>query len=133
MGKETIAIHVWYVSITRSKWSEIFGSRLAFSPALVSPIYKILFFGSKLIAVICMKYIINTAQNDQSIILMTLHKRWSFPLRISSVNVTKFAGTHGFRHIYWRNPPWKTSFFEQCDSKYNCLVTITASSYYHII
>ena len=36
----------------------------------------------------------------------TLHKKWSFPLRISSVNVTKF----GFGHIYWRNPWWKTSF-----------------------
>ena len=34
----------------------------------------------------------------------TLHKKWSFPLRISSVNVTKSAGTCGFGHIYWRNP-----------------------------
>ena len=37
----------------------------------------------------------------------TLHKKWSFPLRISSVNVTKF----GFGHIYWKYPWWKTSFF----------------------
>ena len=29
-----------------------------------------------------------------------LHKKWSFPLRISSVNVTKSAG---FGHIYWRS------------------------------
>ena len=36
--------------------------------------------------------------------LYTLHKKWSFPLRISSVNVTKFAGNYGFGHIYWRNP-----------------------------
>ena len=34
----------------------------------------------------------------------TLHKKWSFPLRISSVNVTKSAGICGFSHIYWRNP-----------------------------
>ena len=34
----------------------------------------------------------------------TLHKKWSFPLRISSVNVTKSAGNWGFGHIYWRNP-----------------------------
>ena len=27
----------------------------------------------------------------------TLHKKWSFPLRISSVN-------GGFGHLYWRNP-----------------------------
>ena len=42
-----------------------------------------------------------------------LHKKWSFPLKISSVNVTKFAGNCGFGHIYWRNPEWKTSFFVQ--------------------
>ena len=42
---------------------------------------------------------------------MTLLKRWSFPLRISSVNVTKSAGICGFDHIYWRNHYWKTSFF----------------------
>ena len=33
-----------------------------------------------------------------------LHKKWSFPLRISSVNVTKSAGKCRFSHIYWRNP-----------------------------
>ena len=34
---------------------------------------------------------------------MPLHKKWSFPLRISSVNVTKSAGNCGFDHIYWKN------------------------------
>ena len=34
----------------------------------------------------------------------TLHKKWSFPLGISSVNVTKFAVSCGFAHIYGRNP-----------------------------
>ena len=34
----------------------------------------------------------------------TLHKKWSFPLRISSVNMTKSAGNCKFGHIYWRNP-----------------------------
>ena len=34
----------------------------------------------------------------------TLHKKWSFPLRISSVNVTKPIGNCGFGHIDWRNP-----------------------------
>ena len=33
-----------------------------------------------------------------------LHKKWNFPLRISSVNVTKSAGNCGFGHIYRRNP-----------------------------
>ena len=31
-------------------------------------------------------------------------KKWRFQLRISSVNVVKFAGNCGFDHIYWRNP-----------------------------
>ena len=34
----------------------------------------------------------------------SLQKKWSFPLRISSVNVTKSVGNCGFGHIYWRNP-----------------------------
>ena len=42
-----------------------------------------------------------------------LHKKWSFLLRISSVNVTKSAGKCGFGHIYWKNSQWKTSFFVQ--------------------
>ena len=45
----------------------------------------------------------------------TLHKKWSFPLRISSVNVTKFAVSCGSGHIYCRNPSWKTLFFMQCE------------------
>ena len=43
----------------------------------------------------------------------TLHKKWSFPLRISSVKVTISAVSCRFGHIYWRNPKWKTSFFVQ--------------------
>ena len=42
--------------------------------------------------------------------LMTLHKKWSFPLRISLVNMAKSAVYCGFGHIRWRNPQWKTSF-----------------------
>ena len=38
-------------------------------------------------------------------------KKWSFPLRISSINVTKSAGNCRSGHIYWRNLYWKTSFF----------------------
>ena len=34
----------------------------------------------------------------------SLHKKWSFPLRIFPVNVTKFAVSCVFGHIYWRNP-----------------------------
>ena len=32
----------------------------------------------------------------------SVHKKWSFPLRISSVNVTESTGICGFGHIYWR-------------------------------
>ena len=39
-----------------------------------------------------------------SVSFCSLHKKWSFPLRISSINVTKFAEKCGFSHIYWGNP-----------------------------
>ena len=45
---------------------------------------------------------------------LAFHRKWIFPLRASSVNVTKSAENCGFGHIYWRNPKWKTSFFVQC-------------------
>ena len=45
----------------------------------------------------------------------TMHKQWSFSLRISSVNVTKSAFSCGFGHIYWRKPHWKILFFVQCN------------------
>ena len=49
-------------------------------------------------------------------IFITLHKKWSFPLIISSVNVPKSPGNNGFGHIYWKNAQWKTSYFEQCQN-----------------
>ena len=39
--------------------------------------------------------------------------KWSFPLRISLVNVTGSAGNCGIGHIYWGHLYWKTSFFVQ--------------------
>ena len=44
----------------------------------------------------------HTSENFQ-LHLQTLHKKWSFPLRISTVSVTKSAVFCGFGHIYWRN------------------------------
>ena len=35
---------------------------------------------------------------------ISLHKKFTFPLRISSVNMTKSAGNCRFGYIYWRNP-----------------------------
>ena len=40
----------------------------------------------------------------------TLHKKWNFPLMISSVNVTKSSGDDAFGQICWKNPWLKTSF-----------------------
>ena len=34
-------------------------------------------------------------------VAITLYKKWSFPLRISSVNVTKSAISFGFLWIWW--------------------------------
>ena len=66
--------------------------------------------------------IMNIKTLTASVVLLlaatTLHKKWSFPLNISSVNVTKSAVFRGFVHIYWRSPSWKTSFFVQCYSKF---------------
>ena len=53
-------------------------------------------------------------QWGKQLINSVLHKKWSFPLRNSSVNVTKSTVSFGFGHSYWRNPYWKTSFFVQC-------------------
>ena len=39
-----------------------------------------------------------------AVLQLSLHKKWSFPLRISSLNVTKSAVSSVFGHIYWRNP-----------------------------
>ena len=51
---------------------------------------------------------------------LTLHKKWSFPLKISSVNVTKSAVSCKCGHNYWRNPRWKTSFFVQWKISITC-------------
>ena len=50
----------------------------------------------------------------QSLIISALHKEWSFPVRIFSVNMTKSTVSSGFDHIYWRGLYWKTPFFVQC-------------------
>ena len=55
----------------------------------------------------------NNWASKPSSFLPSLHKRWSFPLKISSVIVTKSAVSCVFGYIYWRNPCWKISFFMQ--------------------
>ena len=64
--------------------------------------------------IILKKILYSKAQLAHRCNVLALHKKWSFSLWISSVNVTKSAGNYGFDHIYWRNSWWKTSFFVQC-------------------
>ena len=40
-----------------------------------------------------------------------LDKKWSFPLRVSLVNVSKSAVFCGFFHIYWRNLKWENFIY----------------------
>ena len=51
-------------------------------------------------------YILNCKKSQSKTSLffeLPLHKKWSFPLWISSVIVTKYAVYCGFGRIYWRN------------------------------
>ena len=50
---------------------------------------------------------------DFWLVYQSLHKKWSFLIRISSVNMAKSTVSGGFGHINWRNALWKTSFFVQ--------------------
>ena len=51
---------------------------------------------------------VNTSAVQPEILHCT--KKWSFPVKISLVNVTKFE----FGHNCWRNSEWKTPFFVHC-------------------
>ena len=52
---------------------------------------------------------------------LLLQKNWSFPLKVPSLNVTKFAVSCGFGRIYWRKPWWETLFFAQCSPDFSSL------------
>ena len=70
-------------------------------------------------------------------IILSMHTKWSFWTRISSVNVTRSAAFCGFGHIYWRNPWCKTLFFVRClsCSKSNMFLMMVISVYvfhYHL-
>ena len=59
---------------------------------------------------VCTKWVISH-HLSRLILIRIVQKKWSFPLRISSVYVNKSAWNCRFGHIYWRNSQWKTSFF----------------------
>ena len=56
---------------------------------------------SSLLEILLMKKSWNTISWEQ---YKHCTKKWSFPLRISSVNVIISSISCGFGHIYWRNP-----------------------------
>ena len=69
---------------------------------------------------------------------ITLHRKWSFLFRISSLNLSKSAVSCGFGHICWRNPYWKSSFFvlrlSAISSKYDfCIRNISNDIYLNSI
>ena len=47
------------------------------------------------------KKVLNTNSFSEKV---TMHKKGSFPLRISSVNLTRSVDNCGFGHIYRKNP-----------------------------
>ena len=59
-------------------------------------------------------------QWGKQLINSALHKKWSFPLRNSSVNVTKSTVSFRFGHSYWRNPYWKLHFL--CSAGFTILL-----------
>ena len=63
---------------------------------------------------------------------MTLHKKSSFPLRISSVDVTRSARNCRFGHIYWRNRQWQCEWLvtEYCNHSVSfiCLLHVNCRS-----
>ena len=52
-------------------------------------------------------------RKDFCFYVLTAQKKWSFPLRISPVNVTKSAVSSGFGHICWRILNGELHFFVQ--------------------
>ena len=64
----------------------------------------------------------NQKNPPQQIAPQTLHNKWSFPLRIFSVNVTKSEISSGFGHIYWKYPNEKLHFFVQWNIYFSVFV-----------
>ena len=60
-------------------------------------------------------------------ISFSLHKKWSFPVRNSLVNVTKLAVFCGFGQIYWRNSNGKLDFLCAVSLKWTVIVKIYGS------
>ena len=62
-------------------------------------------YGPFNITYVCLyAYISDSYLGPCQILSVTLHKKWTFSVRISPVNVAKSAENCGFGHIYWRNP-----------------------------
>ena len=99
-------------------WTCNFNIFRANSIKIIRPISNSIFgtfnpLGLKLITRICLG-------------LSHLHctKKWSFTLRISSVNVIKSAGNYEFSHIYSRSSSWKAPFFVQSWMTIGLIITL---------
>ena len=46
----------------------------------------------------------NWYSTENKVLCILLVKKWSFPLKIFPINVTKSPGNGGFGNIYWTNP-----------------------------
>ena len=83
----------WWFEVLLNSWSLLW-INLTFHPLKRAPLHFIIngfiTMGATMVIEenICVKY--------------TLHKKWSFSLRIHSVNGTKSAVPRGFGHAYWR-------------------------------
>ena len=56
------------------------------------------------VQIFSMKKILKKFRKFQESQPKSVHKKWSFPLRSSLVNLTRPAASGGFGHIYWINP-----------------------------
>ena len=66
-------------------------------------------------------------------LVMALHKKWSFPLKISSVNVTKSTGRCGFGQIsIWTCEEPQFRFFQMklCSIDNHCTKTCTIKQWH---
>ena len=96
-----------------------------------------------MLCLICSKLSTKTPEIN-SYTLFSLHKKWSFSLRVSSVNVTKSPVSYGFGHIYWKKSFMKNFFFcsvfavllqhKEHDIQHNNLIlsSLTSTMYFPI-
>ena len=92
----TLCLRRNFVKHKNDRWSKISIIRSMDSPLQTKLIHDII----NLEALFYLKMLSYSSVTNKK---HALYKKWSFTLRIFSVNVTKSSGNCGFGHIYWRN------------------------------